>query len=118
MTLLITLATTALVFGQPRRNAESIVPPLGQTQQSQAQYPKRMVQNALNETSQARAAATRERLGKHPAVMRVGTPGTEVGTLNTTQSLLHHEHGGGMPGEEKIWIGWQVCLCMKHDVFP
>ena len=29
MTLLITLATTALVFGQPRRNAESIVPKAG-----------------------------------------------------------------------------------------
>jgi hypothetical protein len=64
---------------------------------------QRLVQNALTEANQLRVAAVRERLqGRHQ------TPRAEFGTTNTTESLLHHEHGGGEPGQPKLTIGWQV----------
>lgn len=32
----------------------------------------------------------------------------EISSLNT-QVLLHHEHGGGSPGDKQIVIAWEVC---------
>jgi len=48
------------------------------------------------------AAATRDRLRLLPPASR--QPITNI----STASLLHHETGGGTPGEEKIMICWQV----------
>ncbi|KAJ7432096.1 kinase-like domain-containing protein, partial [Mycena latifolia] len=53
-----------------------------------------------------RIAATRSRLGLPPA----GTSRTNInvpGTQLTTAVLLHHEHGGGLPGEAKTMVCWQ-----------
>jgi len=36
-----------------------------------------------------------------------------AGTNLNTASLLHHEHGGGAPGEEKAMICWQVRVSNK-----
>ncbi|KAF8173301.1 kinase-like domain-containing protein [Pholiota molesta] len=81
-----------------------------------------MVQNAVNETTQARSAAVRERFGKQAqpsTTLRSGVTTADIGTLNTTQSLLHHEHGGGAPGEEKVSIGWQVrCSNVPKRIDP
>ncbi|KAJ7453494.1 kinase-like domain-containing protein [Mycena latifolia] len=55
----------------------------------------------------ARIAPTRSRLGLPPA----GTSRTNInvpGTQLTTAVLLHHEHGGGLPGEAKTMVCWQV----------
>ena len=60
---------------------------------------------SLNEQDQLRVAALRERMQGRQQTFRTGV---EFGTTNTTESLLHHEHGGGEPGEPKILIGWQV----------
>jgi hypothetical protein len=34
--------------------------------------------------------------------------GISPGTILTTAALQEHENGGGVPGEAKIWICWQV----------
>jgi hypothetical protein len=56
------------------------------------------------ETHLARAAAVRNRL-KLATPSRAFTPNTHL----STNVLLHHEHGGGSPGEQKIDVAWQVC---------
>lgn len=58
---------------------------------------------SLNEQAQMRVAALRGRIQG-----RQNRTGVEFGTGNTTESLLHHEHGGGEPGEAKLIVGWQV----------
>ena len=59
----------------------------------------------LNEQTQLRVAALHERMhGKQ----QTPQTGADFGTTNTTESLLHHEHGGGEPGEAKLLVGWQV----------
>ncbi|KAJ6587419.1 kinase-like domain-containing protein [Mycena vulgaris] len=55
----------------------------------------------------ARTAALRERLKLPPAGSSrndVPVPGTQLNTA----ILLHHEHGGGLPGEAKTMVCWQV----------
>ncbi|KAJ7156232.1 kinase-like domain-containing protein [Mycena filopes] len=58
--------------------------------------------NAHSETNAQRVQSVRERLKLPPA----GT--SKQGTELTTDTLLHHEHGGGLPGEQKIMVCWQV----------
>lgn len=58
---------------------------------------------SLNEQAQMRVAALRGRIQG-----RQNRTGVEFGTGNTTGSLLHHEHGGGEPGEAKLIVGWQA----------
>lgn len=57
----------------------------------------------IPETFQVRAAALMDRMKlsaqHHKAVS---------GTILTTPALLHHEHGGGSPGDAKFYICWQV----------
>jgi len=61
------------------------------------------VNASIAETHLARAAAVRDRL-KLSAPSRSFTPSSQL----TTSVLLHHEHGGGLPGEQKINVAWQV----------
>ena len=63
---------------------------------------------SLNEQAQMRVAALRERIQG-----RQNRTGVEFGTGNTTESLLHHEHGGGEPGEAKLIVGWQVRIIVS-----
>jgi hypothetical protein len=65
---------------------------------------------SIAETHLARAAAVRDRL-KLSAPLRSFSPSTQL----TTNVLLHHEHGGGMPGEQKINVAWQVCKLRFSD---
>jgi len=64
---------------------------------------------SIAESHLARAAAVRDRL-KLSAPSRGFVPTSQL----TNSILLHHEHGGGMPGEQKINVAWQVC---KIDSF-
>lgn len=60
--------------------------------------------NVIAETHLVRAAAVRDRL-------KLSAPSRNFATTShlTTSILLHHEHGGGSPGEQKINVAWQVC---------
>ena len=58
--------------------------------------------DATSEANRERAIMVRNRL-KLSGMHNLGT-----GTNLNTASLLHHEHGGGAPGEEKAMICWQV----------
>ncbi|KDR78004.1 hypothetical protein GALMADRAFT_138162 [Galerina marginata CBS 339.88] len=60
----------------------------------------------INEQTQLRVQAVRDRIAGRQQVYQASA--TDIGTTNTTRSLLHHEHGGGEPGDAKIFIGWQA----------
>jgi len=64
---------------------------------------------SLNEQAQMHAAALRERIQGRQNQTGVEFPGTG----NTTESLLHHEHGGGEPGEAKLIVSWQVRIIIS-----
>ncbi|EDR06657.1 glycoside hydrolase family 61 protein [Laccaria bicolor S238N-H82] len=67
---------------------------------------------SLNEQAQMRVAALRGRIQG-----RQNRTGVEFGTGNTTGSLLHHEHGGGEPGEAKLIVGWQArSYLTRHEI--
>ncbi|KAK7020841.1 hypothetical protein R3P38DRAFT_3197288 [Favolaschia claudopus] len=58
----------------------------------------------IAESHLERAAATSHRFRQGRTMAQQPAPGTAL----TTSSLLHHENGGGAPGEEKILVGWAV----------
>ena len=63
----------------------------------------------IAESHLARATAVRNRL-KLSVPSRSLAPTTPL----STNILLHHEHGGGMPGEQKINVAWQVCMTVSE----
>lgn len=69
-------------------------------------------QNSINasiaETHLVRAATVRDRL-KLSAPSRSFAP-----SHLTTNILLHHEHGGGSSGEQKINVAWQVRKLIRY----
>ncbi|KAJ7203506.1 kinase-like domain-containing protein [Mycena pura] len=71
-----------------------------------------LVANAAFETNQNRAALMRDRMKRFQATKNGGAPGTAL----TTATLQEHEHGGGAPGEPKIWVCWQVRLSSQPKV--
>lgn len=65
-----------------------------------------------------RTNALRERLKLPSNSSRGNAPGTQL----TTSTLLQHEHGGGLPGDAKTMVCWQVhhfdfstLLCTSHN---
>ncbi|KAJ7456336.1 hypothetical protein B0H11DRAFT_1925661 [Mycena galericulata] len=61
-------------------------------------YQPRPAQTNIAETHLERASAVAKRFGLGPTMSKNPAAGT---SLNTT-ALLHHEHGGGTPGEDKV----------------
>ena len=57
------------------------------------------VESTITEASRLRSAAT---------VARLSGRGNRSGTQHTTESLLVLQHGGGVAGERKIWICYEV----------
>ncbi|KAJ6566837.1 kinase-like domain-containing protein [Mycena capillaripes] len=65
-----------------------------------------IVVNAANEADKARLDATRQRLKLPP--MNANSKNPVPGTRLTTNTLLAHEHGGGLPGDTLIMVCWEV----------
>ncbi|KAJ7443203.1 kinase-like domain-containing protein [Mycena galericulata] len=67
-------------------------------------YQPRPAQPNIAETHLERASAVAKRFGLGPTMSKNPAAGT---SLNTA-ALLHHEHGGGTPGEDKVLVCWAV----------
>ncbi|KAJ7926584.1 hypothetical protein B0H13DRAFT_1862048 [Mycena leptocephala] len=67
-------------------------------------YQRPPIQTNIAETHLERAASTARRFGTGPTMSKRPPPGTSF----DTNALLHHEHGGGNQGEDKVTIAWAV----------
>jgi hypothetical protein len=67
----------------------------------------------IPESHLERAAATSNRFARGRFMAQKPAPGTSL----TTSTLLHHEHGGGPPGEDKVMVVWAVSLVSLTFVF-